>query len=224
MDEFKDIQSLCKYLEVDALKYKYHHQIADLFRVLRDKLSKDEKGSDAEKAQWEVDFFNFVLRDGEVNPSFQSTDDKGNVTEYPHLNRFNDDTYDYLISRFNSTNNTLLKARYAHILWFSPRKNGKYAQSAIDSYLELIDIYSEKDKTEPEEHYGLSVLLAIKNAYYIARQANDRYRIELTKDKIKHLIYYYNEKSTSLLTIRFDLIELMLDDRKTFEGSVKCLL
>jgi hypothetical protein len=49
MDEFKDIQSLCKYLEVDALKYKYHHQIADLFRVLRDKLSKDEKGSDAEK-------------------------------------------------------------------------------------------------------------------------------------------------------------------------------
>ena len=162
MDEFKDIQSLGKYLEEDALKYKSHHQIADLFRVLRDKLSKDERASDAEKAQWEVDFFNFVLKDGEINPSFQSTDDKGNVTEYPDVHRFNDDTYDYLIGKFNSTNNALLKARYAHILWFSPRKNGKYAQSAIDSYLELIDIYSEKDKTEPEEHYGLSVLLAIK--------------------------------------------------------------
>lgn len=216
MDEFKDIPSLYKYLEEHALKYKYH-QIADLFRVLRDRLSKDEKASDAEKSQWEIDFFNFVIRDGEINPSFHSTDDKGNVIEYPHLDRFNDKTYDYLISRFNSTNNALLKARYAHILWFSPRKNGKYAQSAIDSYLELIDIYKDKDKIEPKEHYGLLVLLAIKNAYYIARQANDSYRLKLTKDRIKHLIYYYNEKSTSLLTIRSDLIELMLDDKKAFE-------
>ena len=217
MSEFEDIQSLCTYLEENALKYKYHHQVADLFRILRDRLSKGAKSLDAEKAQWEVDFFNFVLRDGEINPSFQSTDDKGSVIEYPHFNRFNDQTYEYLNSRFNSTNNYLLKSRYAHILWSSPAKNGKYAQSAIDSYMELIGIYEERDKIEPNEHYGMSVLSVIRNAYYIARQANDNGRIESIKNKIKNLIHDYNEKSTSLLTIRADLIELMLKDRKIFE-------
>ena len=127
MDEFEDIQSLYNYLEENALKYKYHHQIADLFRLLRDKLSMHENLSDVEKMQWEVDFFNFVINDGEINPSFQSTDDKGHVTEYPHFDRFNDQTYKYLINRFNYTDNIFLKARYAHILWFSPEKNGKYA-------------------------------------------------------------------------------------------------
>lgn len=187
--------------------------------MLRDKLSKDENLSDAEKAQWEIDFFNFVIRDGEINPSFQSTDDKGHVIEYPHFDRFNDQTYEYLINRFNYTDNIFLKARYAHILWFSPEKNGKYAKSAIDSYLKLIEIYEENDRTEPNEHYGMSVLSGIRNAYYIARQANDSNRIGIIKDKIKGMIYYYNDKSISLLTIRSDLMELMLEDKKIFGRS-----
>ena len=56
MNEFEDIQSLYSYLEENALKYKYHHQISDLFKALRDILSKNEKSFDAEKAQWAVDF------------------------------------------------------------------------------------------------------------------------------------------------------------------------
>lgn len=219
MNEFEDIQSLYSYLEENALKYKYHHQISDLFRALRDILSKDEKSFDAEKAQWEVDFFNFVLTDGEIKPSIQSTDEKGNIIEYPSFDRFNEQTYKYLKNRFNSTNNNLLKSRYAHILWFSPAKNGKYAQAAIDCYIELNNVYEEKDKSEPNEHYGLSVLLGIKNAYYLARQANDSKRINLIIDKIKKLIYSYNERSSSLLTMRADLIQLMLDDKVTFDET-----
>jgi len=215
MEEFEDIRSLNVFLEENALKYKYSHQISDLFRVLRDKL-KDEKESDVERAQWEIDFFNFVLKDGEISPSFQSTDDKGEIIEYPHFNRFNESTYDYLIERYNFTNNILLKARYAHILWFSPRKNGKFAQSAIDSYLELTEIYEEKDRGFPNEHYGQYALSAIKNAFFISRQANDNHRIEITKNKIISLIYYYNEKSTSLLSIKFDLIELIIENKNIF--------
>ena len=224
MDEFEDIQSLCEYLEENAFKYKYEYSIADLFRALRDQLSKNGKSSDAEKAQWELDVLNFVLRDGEISTLIQPTDDNGNIIEYPHMNRFNDNAFDYLIKRFESTSNVLLKSRYAHVLWFSPIKNGKYSQSAIDSYLKLIEIYEEKDKDEPDGHYGLSVLSAIKNAYYLSLQSNDDCRIETTKNKVMHLIYFYNPKSTSLLTIREHLIKLMLKDSKIFKEKNKANL
>lgn len=217
MIEFDDVQSLCKYLEDNVLKYKYPHQIADLFRILRDKLSNNEKSVDAEKAQWEIDFFEFVPKDGEINYSIQLTDDKGNLIDYPNFNRFTDRTYEYLKNRLDYTNSDLLKSRYAHILWCSPAKNGIYAQSAIDSYIKAIGIYEERDKIEPDEHYGLSVLSAIRNAYYIARQANDRNRINLSKNRIIDLIHNYNEESSSLLTLRAELIDLMLEDRKIFE-------
>ena len=43
---------------------------------------------------------------------FTGTNDKGEVIEYPTLNRFDDMTYQYLIGRLDSTSNPLLKARY----------------------------------------------------------------------------------------------------------------
>lgn len=66
------------------------------------------------------------------------------------------------------------------------------------------------------EHYGQYALSAIKNAFFISRQANDNHRIEITKNKIISLIYYYNEKSTSLLSIKFDLIELIIENKNIF--------
>ena len=83
--------------------------------------------------------------------------------------------------------NPVLSARYAHILWESPNKHGKYAEIAIDSYLELVEIWTEKDRANPDELYGLSVVESIRTAYYLARNSNNRNKLKKIITKIKEL-------------------------------------
>jgi len=214
MKNFVDLKSLCDHLEKNATDYKYFHQIGNLFQRLRDLKHKEHKSDETEKAQWEVDFFNFMIEEGKLKPMFTGTNDKGEVIEYPTLNRFDDRTYQYLIGRLGSTSNPLLKARYSHILWCSPKKHAKYAKMAVDSYLELIKIYETKDMEKPQEHYGLEILKAIKNAYSIA--CHVKYKLDKIKSELKRLVTRFNFKSSSSFALRANLIELMLKDKRKF--------
>jgi len=214
MENFTEFESLYSHLEKNASDYKYSHQIGNLFQKLRDLKHKENKSDEVEKAQWELDFFNFTLVEGKLKPMFTGTNDKGEVIEYPSLDRFNDITYEYLIGRLDGTSNTLLKARYSHILWCSPKKHAKYAKMAIDSYLELIEIYETKDEKEPQEHYGLKVLDAIKNTYSIMCQV--KYKVDEIKSELKRLINTFNFESSSSFALRADLIRLMLKDKRRF--------
>lgn len=214
MENFTDLKSLYDHLEKNATDYKYSHQIRNLFQKLRDLKHKENKSDEVEKAQWEVDCFSFMIEEGELKPMFTGINDKGETIEYPTLNRFDNRTYEYLIGRLGSTSNSLLKTRYSHILWCSPKKHAKYAKIAVDSYLELIKIYETKDKREPQEHYGLDVLNAIKNAYSIACQV--KYKLDKIKSELRRLINTFNFKSSSSFALRANLIELMLKDKRRF--------
>jgi len=165
MENFTEFKPIYEYLEKNATDYRYSHQIGNLFQRLRDLKYKENKPDEAEKAQWEIDFFNFTIKEGNLNPKFTGTNEKGEVVKYPTLDRFDNRAYDYLIERLNSTSNPLLKARYSHILWYSPKKHTKYAKIVIDSHLKLIKIYEIKDVKDVEKHYGLDVMNMIKNAY-----------------------------------------------------------
>ena len=215
MREFEDITSLYEHIEENALNYR-DTQIATFFRNLGDLKIEEKHQEEAETAQYEVQFFYFVLKDGEIDSTREFSDEKGNIVEYPNIGKLNEKCYDYLVLRFDSTSNPKLKSRYGHILWFSPKKIGKYAQIAIESYLELIKIYEERDVLEPQEHYGHYVLKSIRNAHFLARNVNDGYLKEVTKSKIKSLIFHFNHKSTSSFMLKVDLIELMLSKRETF--------
>ena len=220
MESFNDLESLYKHLEVKVLDYKYPHQIANLFQKLRDSKYEENKPDEGEKAQWEIDFFRFILEKGEIKPEFTWPDDKGEIVEYPSLNRFEDRTYEYLVGRLNSTHNPLLKARYSHILWCSPKKHAKYAKMAVDSYLEPIKIYEEKDKKSPQEHFGLDLLRAIENAYPLGHQIN--YKLEEIKSELKRLVTKFNFNSSYSFVLRATLIELMLKEKKKFsKGDYK---
>ena len=214
METFTDLKLLYQHLEDKAQDYKFSHQLGELFRKLRDLTNKDSNKEEAEKAQWEIDFFNFTLEDNQLKPMFTGTNDKGEVIAYPILKRFDDKTFEYLIERINSTNNPRLKARYSHILWFSPKKHAKYARIAVDSYLSLIKIFEEKDKESPQEHFGLDVLRSVKNAYSLANQTN--YEKEKIKSEIKRLIMSFNFNSSSSFALRANLIELMLGGKRRF--------
>jgi len=211
---FTDFKSLCEHLEKNAVDYKYSHQIGNLFQQLRDLKHKENKLDEAKKAQWELDFFNFMVRGGILNPMFTGTNEKGETIEYPNLGRFDERTYEYLIERCNYTHNSLLKARYSTILWCSPKKHGKFAKTAAESYLELVKIYESKDKSEPEEHWGLSILEAIENAYSISCQAG--LETNTIKSEVKRLAETFNFESSSSFALRANLIRLMLKDKKRF--------
>jgi len=214
MSDFGDLEPLYKHLDIHALDYKYPHQIGREFQRLRDLKNTDKESEVAEKAQWEVDFFNFRLKEGELNRTFSGTNEKGEAVEYPSLDRFDDEAFQYLIDRLNSTSNHVLNARYAHILWASPKKHAKYGKIAVDSYLELARLYEGKDKEEPEKHHGLDVLEAIENAYAIAYRL--KYRTEDLKSEVIRLVKEFNFDSSSSFALRANLIRLMLQGRRRF--------
>jgi hypothetical protein len=217
--DFADLESAYAHLEEQALDYKYLRQIADDFQKIRDKMHVNEKPEEEKKAQWETDIFNFSFTKNQLQPLFTKSNEKGEKIEYPSYDRFDDSTYDYIVQRLDSTKNPLLTARYAHILWFSPRRHGKYAQTAVDAYLELVKIYEQKDKDKPNEHFGSSLVDAIKNAFFLSRTINDETRLNLTKSEIKRLILNFNPKSSYSFALRLALINLMLTQTNTFKDN-----
>jgi len=214
--EFLDLESVYEHLEERALDYKYLHQIANVFQKVRDEMHKKQNVEEEKKAQWEIDVFNFSIKENKIHPLHIKTNDKGEKVKYPTYDRFDNFTYDYIIKRLNSTSHPLLKARYAHILWFSPKKHGKYSQIAIDAYLELIKLYEEKDKAKPKEHFGLDILNAISNAFFLSLNSNDEKKLNRAKSKIKRLIFDFNSESSSFFALRARLTSLMLNQKNTF--------
>ena len=64
METFTDLKSLYQHIEDKAQDYKFSYQIGELFRKLRDLKHKENNEEEAEKAQWEIDFFSFRLEKG----------------------------------------------------------------------------------------------------------------------------------------------------------------
>ena len=208
--KFENLNELYEFIEENALNYEYS-DLGDLFL----KLKKSKKNKDLQKkAQWEIDFFYFNTHMGEITPSISKISDDGKKHLFPNLNNFDEDAYNYLIERLNNTNNPLLKACYANILWNSPNKHRKYAEIAVNSYLELVQLYEKKDLKEIDNNYGLKIVESISNAYKIA--LSSRYNVEKVKSDIKRLIHNFNFNSNNSLYLRRNLIELMLNEKKIF--------
>jgi len=214
MSEFTDFERLYSHLEEKALDYKHPQVIGTLFQELRDLKHKQGMPAEAEKAQWELDFFNFVLKAGEIHPTVRGTDDKGQPFEYPNLERFDETAYAYLIERSDSTKNVLLKARYSHILWCSRKKRTQYAEIAVDSYLDLIKVYEQREVERPEELYGLDLYNVAENAYCISTRS--KYKVDTVRSEFRRLISGFDANSNMSFHTRANLIDLMLKDKKTF--------
>ncbi len=212
--EFSKLDELYNYLSDHAGDYKYPHQISNLFQKIRDLKHKGGESDEAEKAQWEIDCFSFFIKNGELKPHFSGTDDKGHPFEFPDKSKISDKELDYVEKRSETTSNPILKARYGHILWCSPRKHSKYAKAAIDSYLELVKIYEENDKKDPKAFYGLDVLDSIIEASLLAFNIN--YKVDDVRSEINRLVKDFNFKSSSSFQIRLGLIKHMLEGKSNF--------
>lgn len=122
-----------------------------------------------------------------------------------------------MINRLKNTKNPLLKSRYATILWNSPKRHRKYAEIAVDSFMDLVKVYEEKNKEDLNENYDFKVVEAVKNAYKIAFQS--KYKKDEIKCEIKRLVTQFNLKNSKPSFSIFILVELMLNEKKNFSKS-----
>jgi len=216
MSEFSDLESLYKHLEDKALDLKHPQLVGVLFQKLRDLKHKEEKHDEVEKAQWELDFFNFIPKSGQIHPAYPRNQE-GLGLGYPNFDIFDERTYQYLETRLSSTNNPLLKAQYAHILWCSPKKHRRYAEIAVDSYLQLTKVYEERDRQSPDQHFGLYVFNAAENACKIA--VNIRYKVDVIRREFRRLITEFDLNSDCSFRHRANLITVMLEEKRNFPSE-----
>ena len=208
--DFNTLESLYKHIESKTITKYDVYGLKDLLKAFRDRMRDTNKLDEANKAQWEMDFVSFVVEEGEIGPETQ-WHKNGQVFVYPHVDSFDEATYEYLITRLSNTNHSRLKAQYAQILWCGPKKHKKYAEIAIDSYLDLVSIYEQEYRNEDNHKFAKEISEVIINAYSIARQINDR--VEEIKAELKRLIHKFSLETPYCAA---DLIRFMLKHRKGF--------
>jgi len=211
------LETAYKELERISLKEKHTHSLSEIFKKTRDEFISKAKKEDAQLAQYEIDYLNFNISENKLSFLFSGTNDKGEPVEYPSINSFTKETYNYLKRRQKESKAENLKARYSHILWLSPEKNIEYAQTAIDNYLKLINIREKQDDEFPDQHFGLKVLDNVKNSFLLSLSVN--YKTEENKEEILRLVHSYSNKSSSSYALKFQLIELMLKNKKVFKND-----
>lgn len=217
MKDYTNFQEIYNDIEEIEINEEVYHKIAYIFQTFRDKMGELKSDDNVRIAQWEMDFFNFIATNGILRPMFTGTDNKGELVEHPAFSRFDDSTYSYLQERLKTVNNPLVKARYSHILWESPRKNNKYVKDAIDSYTAICKTYEKKDIGEPQSHNGLYLLYTIKNIYFLSKSS--KYKFQDIKKEALRLINDFNPLSSCKSAVKLGLIELLLTEKRQFHST-----
>lgn len=212
----KSRKKLYSYLEENALEFKFNTKVSSIFHKFRDYCVEKGRLNLAEMAQWEMDFFNFHIFENDLKCQYSGTTKNGTVFEIPSFKNFSDKTYAYLKKRFEETNNPLLKARYSHLLWFSPLKHFNYAKSTMDSYLYLTSYYENKTNSGNLQ-FEFNLLDTTVRLYWLSK--NVKYQVEYVKEKILELIVNYPKDRNYSYKLRLDLIDIVLNDSKLFSND-----
>jgi len=224
---FDSLESLYAHIETHAFDYKYLIEIGDLFQKFRDKSRERGDENNSLLAQYELDAFNLMSKDGQLVAQFVVIDGEGNEVRIPDIDKFSSEELDYFEDRLKQVQNPRLKARYSHILWESPRKHRQNAAISINSYLEQITYYTnlqELDSSNPPNGhiYHLDILECIKSALWLAIISNQE--TDKTVSEIWKIFQGTSSRNQSRFSFTHDLIALILDNKKYFESKDLCSL
>ena len=212
MVDVTSFEEAYEYLEKNALEHRHIHELGRIFEPLIEKYRVEADVANEKMAHNEREAFFFRVIDSELSPMMTFQDQEGNEISYPDISKFDKDSLDYFEKRLGETNNLIVKARYALILWNSPKKHAKYADIAIDTLLELSDIYKDLDSKHPDKNYGLEVVDSLKGAYILARSIKHA-KIEEISDLIIETIKNYDWESGNSFAVRRYLLEFILDSK-----------
>lgn len=119
INQFEKIEDLYAFVDQNAFELERNWHLTDLWVAYRNK-SSDE--AEKQKAQWEIDFSLFDVKgDNLFSQVYSSTENSGQIKSYPNLNELQSEVINYLIIRAEETSNSILKAKYNHLLWKCPK-------------------------------------------------------------------------------------------------------
>ena len=110
-----------------------------------------------QKADWEARNLFFEFRGRNIFNYSRSHQEKSDVTRFPNLDKYESDSFTYLIERAENCKAEPLRARFNHLLWIAPKgiKNRNYGITAIDNYLFTIERYFELFLLESDSEKAL---------------------------------------------------------------------
>ncbi len=212
------IKEILKNIDALAEESKYLREVANEYQKARDLYFEELKDKkNAQKMQWMMDILNFVITDNILKEMMSGTTEDGKPWKYPDISVFTESSFKETEKALKKTKSIVLKARYADFLWIS-KGDYKKARIALNAYLKLIKKYEELDKNNPNNHYGLDVLLSFKRAFQISKKIN--YKKNDVNDELKRLCFNFNSNSSSKPKLTIDLVKIALDNKNDFRGKI----
>ncbi|WP_046755113.1 DUF4209 domain-containing protein [Kordia jejudonensis] len=212
IEQFQSINDVFQFIEDNVFDLRRNYDLVNLWVKYRD-YTKDE--DEKKKSQWEIDCFMFEIKGERLFSQIYSIKkDESEINKYPDLSKFQIDVIEYLKERIKSSNNSILLARYNHLLWKCPKgiKRLMYALNAIDNYIlsiskyyELDDIYGNQDNSfQIGELFEILVLLSSE--------------VKSDKTKLKELTIFllFKAKRLKFYTLH-SILEDMLSCKKIFK-------
>jgi ribosomal 50S subunit-associated protein YjgA (DUF615 family) len=214
---FNSNEEVYKYLENLSLADKYPTSVSDIWQKYRDEKYKTKDMDAVNLAQLEMDIFNFTIRDNELHFMWSGSDNEGNPVEYPSLNNLSEESFEHIKNKYAETNNVHLRVRYAHLLWLSPHKNQKYAQSAIDDYFTIIAELVQQTKSRELKESPHKILYYLKNLFPLSVQI--KYKTNEVISLVIAQINNYKTVKTKNHFLQYNLLRLINENYKTFKDT-----
>lgn len=162
----------------DELK-EFYNSIENLNSLSIWNIQRELKPTKRIKGDWEKKLIverkslNYNLNKGVLMTNIQVTDTKGQIASIG----LDKDDLEYLKDRLETTENTWLKSRYSHLLW-QETKHNKYAEIAIDNYIQTIN------RIKAEEARELPIILSA--ILHVSKKSKKK--IDIVKETAKTLI------------------------------------
>lgn len=202
--------TITDFLEANVLEW---NETFDYTRQIKQMMGQNMSETGQQEAIWEIDALSFMFNNGELKPlHYQSSQDGKEAFEYPSLSKFPPEAFEYFKKRAEQTQNLLLKARYATILWNAPKgvKRNEYAHHAVDAHLLTLDAMNVQNLED-----WLDPLQILKSASKVSAQAG-KYR---TADIKKIAALWLTDAYSTEPNFRLSLIEFMAVSPKIWQPN-----
>lgn len=193
----------------------YDRKIKQYIGKEKEAYTKNGESEKSKLCQIEIDTLNFITRDDTISYTLAGTDNEGNPFEYPNIKSFTKDDFEYLKNRLKNTTNLYLKARYAHLLWHSPKKHIDYAKIAASSYFEAAKLLYQRIGTSDNSSLRINTTNTLKNAILLSLKLKDKSIFEEIKIYFLEVVKDFSRADELFLNTSF--LKFMLDNKKVFK-------
>lgn len=204
LEQFHSIEDFYEFIDVNAIKLEKRRDMANLWVRYRNTAKNEEE---KEKAQFEIDYLLHYLLDGRLFPLVHGKTGKAEKTcSYPDLSAGGKKEFDHLLFRAENSKNSILKAKFFHILWQCPSglRNRRFAEAAAKHYVESIELLLEEIIARGNETLISLLQQDFENLAALCKEAKLR---EIEIDKIlkqiledqKNIPFYIKEQLATVV-------------------------